>query len=81
MKLENETVWLTQSQIATLFKVDRSVIVKHILNVYKSKELRIGATCAKIAQVEGKRKVNRNITFYNLDMILYVGYRINSKNE
>ena len=82
VKLENETVWLTQSQIANLFKVDRSVVVKHILNVYKSKELRLGATCAKIAQVqiEGKRKVNRNITFYNLDMILSVGYRVNSKN-
>ncbi len=81
VRMENETVWLTQAQMADLFQTDRTSIVRHINNIYKSEELEREATCAKIAQVqiEGKRKVNRNIPFFNLDMIISVGYRVNSK--
>lgn len=81
-RLEAETVWLTQAQIALLFGVDRTVIVRHIGNVYKTHELDAISTCAKIAQVqmEGKRTVMREVNYYNLDMILSVGYRVNSIN-
>ena len=81
VRMENETVWLTQAQMADLFQTDRTSIVRHINNIYKSEELEREATCAKIAQVqiEGKRKVNRNIPYFNLDMIISVGYRVNSK--
>ncbi len=81
VRLENETVWLTQAQMAELFGIDRSVIVKHIRNVYKTEELFEEATCAKNAQVqmEGGRKVKRILPYYNLDMIISVGYRVNSK--
>ena len=81
VRMENETVWLTQAQMADLFQTDRTSIVRHVNNIYKSKELEREATCAKIAQVqiEGKRKVNRNIPYFNLDMIISVGYRVNSK--
>ena len=82
VKLENETVWLTQSQMAELFGVDRTSIVRHIRNIYKSEELEESSTCAKNAQVriEGQRQIVREIPYYNLDMIISVGYRINSKN-
>lgn len=82
VRLEAETVWLTQAQIALLFGVDRTVIVRHIGNVYKTHELDAISTCAKIAQVqtEGKRTVMREVNYYNLDMILSVGYRVNSIN-
>ena len=82
VKLENETVWLTQSQMADLFGVDRTSIVRHIRNIYKSEELEENSTCAKNAQVriEGQRQIVREIPYYNLDMIISVGYRINSKN-
>ena len=82
VRLEAETVWLTQAQIALLFGVDRTVIVRHIGNVYKTHELDAVSTCAKIAQVqtEGKRTVMREVNYYNLDMILSVGYRVNSIN-
>lgn len=82
VKLENDTVWLTQAQIALLYGVDRTVIAKHIGNIYKSAELIEDSTCAKIAQVqtEGKRTVTRQINYYNLDVIISVGYRVNSKN-
>ena len=78
--LRDETVWLTQAKIAELFDVERSVITKHLQNIYETNELSKEATCAKIAQVqtEGGRKVNRNIEFYNLDAIISVGYRVNS---
>jgi hypothetical protein len=80
VRLENETVWLNQSQLETLFQTDRTSIVKHIKNIYESGELSEEATCAKIAQVqqEGKRNVTRNIVFYNLDLIISVGYRVQS---
>lgn len=82
VKLEQETVWLTQAQMAQLFGTDRTSIVRHIRNIYKCKELQEEATCAKNAQVrlEGNRQVVRQIPYYNLDIILSVGYRVNSKN-
>lgn len=82
VKLENDMVWLTQSQMAELFGVDRTSIVRHIRNIYKSEELDQNSTCAKNAQVrtEGNRSILREIPYYNLDMIISVGYRVNSKN-
>jgi prophage maintenance system killer protein len=81
VRLENETVWLTQSQMSELFQTDRTTIVRHINNIYRDNELERDATCAKITQVqkEGNREVRRQIPFYNLDMIISVGYRVNSK--
>ena len=82
VKLENDTVWLTQSQMAELFGVDRTSIVRHIRNIYKSEELDQNSTCAKNAQLrtEGHRSILREIPYYNLDMIISVGYRVISKN-
>ena len=67
--------------MAELFQTDRTSIVRHINNIYKVEELDRESTCAKIAQVqiEGKRTVKRNIPYFNLDMIISVGYRVNSK--
>lgn len=78
--LQNETVWLSQQKMADLFGVDRSVVTKHLANIYSENELNKEATCAKIAQVqtEGDRKVNRQIEYYNLDAIISVAYRVNS---
>lgn len=78
--LQNETVWLTQKAMAILFDVDRTVITKHIQNIYSEGELDKEATSAKIAQVqiEGERSVTRNLEYYNLDAIISVGYRVNS---
>jgi len=78
---ESETFWMTQSDLSELFKVERSVITKHLSNIYKDGELLKEATCAKFAQVrfEGNRQVNRPIEYYNLDAIISVGYRVNSK--
>jgi hypothetical protein len=78
--LQNETVWLSQQKMADLFGVDRSVVTKHLANIYSENELNKEATCAKIAQVqqEGNREVTRNIEYYNLDAIISVGYRVNS---
>jgi len=76
-----DTIWLTQKRIAELFDVDRSVITKHLANVYEEGELDKNSTCAKFAQVqiEGEREVKRQTEFYNLDAIISVGYRVNSK--
>ena len=81
VRMENETEWLTQAQMAELFNTDRTSIVRHINNIYKTEELEREATCAKIAQVqiEGNRSVTRTIPYFNLDMIISVGYRVNSK--
>jgi len=81
VKIEKETVWLNQYQLEELFETNRTTINKHILNIYKSRELKEEATCAKIAQVqkEGNRTVKRKIKYYNLDVIIAVGYRVNSK--
>jgi hypothetical protein len=75
---KDETLWLTQQKIATLFDVDRSVITKHLQNIFKSEELDKESVCAKIAHtaVDGK---TYNTNFYNLDAIISVGYRVNSK--
>lgn len=80
VRLENETIWLTQYQIAEIFQTDRSSITKHIAKIYESSELSAEATCAKIAQVqiEGKRQIKREVLYYNLDVIISVGYRVNS---
>ena len=80
VRLENETVWLNQYQLAELFQTDRTSIVKHIKNIFESGELEEKTTCAKIAQVqkEGNRNVKREITYYNLDLIISVGYRVQS---
>lgn len=81
VKLENDTVWLDQYQMAELFDIDRTSIVRHINNIYKISELEKDATCAIFAQVqkEGDRTVKRQINYYNLDLIISVGYRVNSK--
>ena len=79
--LQNENVWLNIESLAKLFKIDRTGITRHINNIYKDEELEEDATCAKIAQVqkEGTRRVTRNISYYNLDMIISIGFRVNSK--
>lgn len=81
VRLEAETLWLTQYQLEELFSTERTSLVKHIQNILDAGELEEAATCAKFAQVrqEGKRKVRRDLLHYNLDMILSVGYRVNSK--
>lgn len=80
VRLQDETVWLNQQQMAELFGTDRTSVLRHIHNIYKTHELEEAATCAKIAQVriEGNRQVRREVPFYNLDMIISVGYRVNS---
>ena len=80
IRFEDETFWLTQQKISNLFGVDRSVVTKHLGNIYSEGELDKTATCAKFAQVrnEGDRQVTRQIEFYNLDAIISVGYRVNS---
>ena len=79
--LVNETVWLTQEEMAALFGVDRTRIIRHITNIYHEGELVKEATCAQNAQVqiEGSRTVKRIIKLYNLDLIISVGYRVKSK--
>lgn len=81
VKIENESVWLNQSQMAELFHTSRTNVVEHIKNIYAEGELSEEATCRKFRQVrfEGNRDVVRNITLYNLDMIISLGYRIKSK--
>jgi len=80
VRLEGETVWLSLNQMAELFQRDKSVISKHIKNVFEEQELASGATVAKFAtvQTEGDREVSREIEFYNLDVIISVGYRVKS---
>ena len=81
VRLEDETVWLTQQQMAELFAVKEHTITYHIKEIYQTEELEANATTRKIRVVrkEGNRTVNRNIDFYNLDMIISVGYRVSSK--
>ena len=80
VRLSNETVWLTADQMAELFQRDRSTIQRHIKKIYDGGELTADSTCAFFAQVqtEGVRQVERKIPIYNLDMIISVGYRVNS---
>lgn len=80
-KLEDETIWLTQDMMAKLFETTSQNITMHIKNIYSEEELEQISTCKDFLQVrkEGKRDVSRKLAFYNLDMILSVGYRIKSK--
>lgn len=80
VRLEQETVWLCQSQMAELFQTSRTNIVEHILHIYEEGELIENSTCRNFRQVrqEGNRMVSRNIPFYNLDMIISLGYRVKS---
>ena len=77
VKLENDTVWLTQSQMAELFGRDRTVISRHVNNCFKEGELDKSLVCAKFAHTAEYRK-SHNTLFYNLDAIISVGYRVNS---
>lgn len=81
VKLDGETVWLSQQQMARLFETTPQNITMHIRNIYKVDELQEKATCKEYLQVqtEGKRRVTRNTKFYNLDLIISVGYRVNTK--
>lgn len=78
---KDETLWLTLNQVADLFERDKSVISRHLTNIFREGELIRDATVAKNAtvQTEGKRDVIRYVEFYNLDVIISVGYRVNSK--
>ena len=80
VRLEDKTVWLTQQQMADLFGSSRTNVVEHIKHIFEDEELNEEATCRKFRQVrqEGNREVTREIPYYNLDMIISVGYRIRS---
>jgi hypothetical protein len=80
VRLEDETVWLTQRQLAELFQKDVRTINEHIQNIFEEGELQRGATIRKfrIVQAEGARSVEREVDFYNLDVIISVGYRVKS---
>ena len=80
VKLENDTVWLTQKQIIELFQSSKANISEHIKHITSSGELKEEATVRKFrtVQKEGKREVSRDIEHYNLDMIISLGYRVNS---
>ena len=81
VNVAEDTVWLNVDQISSLYKRDRSVIQRHIRNIYKEAEVLEPSTCAKFAQVqiEGDREVVRQVPSYNLDVIISVGYRVHSK--
>ena len=81
VQLENETVWLTQKQLVELYQTAKSTVSEHIKNIYTDEELTPDATVRKIRTVqnEGKREVERALDYYNLDMIIALGYRINTK--
>jgi hypothetical protein len=81
VRLEEETLWLSLNQIAALFERDKSVISRHLRNVFREGELARGATVAFFATVqdEGGRSVERQVEYFNLDVVLSVGYRVNSK--
>ena len=78
--IEKDTIWATQSQIASLFSVNSQAITKHLGNIYEEGELVRDATCSKMEQVqkEGGRAVKREVEFYDLDVIIAIGYRVNS---
>lgn len=81
VRFENENFWMTQKAIAELFDVQIPAITKHLKNIYDEEELNREATVSKkeIVQIEGSREVSRQVDFYNLDAIIAVGYRVNSK--
>lgn len=80
VRFDGDNVWLNQYQLAELFQTDRTSILKHIQNIYATQELNENSTCAKFAQVrnQGKRLVKRELINYNLDVIISIGYRVNS---
>ncbi|EFR38662.1 virulence RhuM family protein [Clostridium sp. HGF2] len=80
VKVQDETVWLTQQQMADLFRTSRTNVVEHIKHIYDEGELDENSTCRKFRQVrkEGNREVAREMPFYNLDMIISLGYRVKS---
>jgi len=80
VRLDNETVWLSQAQLGDLFQKSKATISEHIKNIYEENELDEMATVRKFrtVQLEGKRDVEREIEFYNLDVIISVGYRVKS---
>lgn len=80
VRFVDETVWLTQQQMAELFQTSRTNVVEHIRNIYSEGELEESATCRKFRQVrdEGGRQVSRDLPHYNLDMIISLGYRVKS---
>ena len=80
VRLENETVWLTQKQIVDLFGTKRPAITKHLKNIYDSKELDENSTCSILEHMGNEGKQTYTTKYYNLDAILSVGYRVNSKN-
>lgn len=81
VKMEDETVWLTQAQIVELFQSSKANISEHIKNIYEQEELEESSTVRDFRTVrqEGKRQVVRNLTYYNLDAIISIGFRVNSK--
>lgn len=81
--VNDETVWLTLDQIAALFQRDKSTISRHIRNIFQENELERRATVAKFATVqeEGSRRIERELDYYNLDVIISVGYRVKSQRE
>lgn len=80
VRFENETVWLTQQQMAELFQTSRTNVVEHIQHIYEEGELEQSSTCRNFRQVrqEGNRRVERDMVAYNLDMIISLGYRVKS---
>ncbi len=80
VRLENETVWLTQQQIAELFNTKRPAITKHLKNIYASEELDETSTCSILEHMGNEGKQTYSTKYYNLDAIISVGYRVNSKN-
>ena len=80
VKFDGDTVWLTQQQMADLFQSSRSNVVEHIHNIYAEGELEESSTCRKFRQVrtEGSRQITRELPYYNLDMIISLGYRVKS---
>ena len=83
VRLEDENVWLTQQQMADLYQTSRTNIVEHIKHIYEEQELDEISTCRNFRQVrtEGNRQVEREIQFYNLDMIISLGYRRKYNNR
>ena len=77
--LENEDIWLNTEALSTLFNIDRSGIGRHINNIYKDEELDENSTCAKIAHMGNDGKQVYNTKYYNLDMIISIGFRVNTK--
>lgn len=80
VRMENETIWLTQEQIAYLFGTKRPAITKHLNNIYNSGELDVDSTCSILEHMGNDGKQKYTTKYYNLDAILSVGYRVNSKN-